>query len=263
MSYWVLLLVSLLGCSVGFYTYLWFISVGYGLSIAAIGVALAIAYHGTMALPEWLACALLLIYGCRLSGYLLFRERKSAAYRKVLSPELNRSKQMPFLPRLGLWAACGVLYTLMTIPLYFRLFNGAPADAMLWIGMAVTAIGIALEATADLQKSAAKRRNSRRFVDTGLYSFVRCPNYLGEMLIWVGMLLTGATALKGAWQWVLALLGFVLITWVMFSGARRLELRQDKNYGADPEYQKYVRTVPILIPFVPLYSVKKYKFLVA
>ena len=130
-------------------------------------------------------------------------------------------------------------------------------------GLSIAAIGVALEAMADLQKSAAKRKNSRQFVDTGLYSFVRCPNYLGELLIWVGMLLTGTTALRGAWQWVLALLGFVLITWVMFSGARRLELRQDKNYGAGPEYQKYVRTVPILIPFVPLYSVKKYKFLVA
>ena len=138
---------------------------------------------------------------------------------------------------------------------YLVLFRG--------LRLSIAAIGVALEVTADLQKSTAKRRNSRRFVDTGLYSFVRCPNYLGELLIWVGMLLTGATALKGAWQWVLALLGFVLITWVMFSGARRLELRQDKNYGADPEYQKYVRTVPILIPFVPLYSVKKYKFLVA
>jgi hypothetical protein len=49
----------------------------------------------------------------------------------------------------------------------------------------------------------------------------------------------------------------------MFSGARRLELRQDKNYGADPEYRKYVTTVPILLPFIPLYSVKKHKWLVA
>ena len=59
------------------------------------------------------------------------------------------------------------------------------------------------------------------------------------------------------------LLGYALIIWVMFSGARRLEIRQDKNYGNDPEYQKYVCTVPIILPFVPLYSVKKYKFLVA
>ena len=263
MSYWVLLLVSLLACSVGFYSYLWFISVGYGLSIAAIGVTLAIAFHGVMTLPEWLACILLMVYGCRLSGYLLFRERKSAAYRKKLTPELNRSKGMPFIAKLGLWVTCGLLYTMMTIPLYFRLQNGATSDTMLWIGIVVTTCGIALEATADFQKSAAKRKNSQRFVDSGLYRFVRCPNYLGELLIWLGVLLGGTTAISGALQWVVAILGFLSIVWIMFSGARRLEIRQDRNYGEDPEYQKYVKTVPILIPFVPLYSVKKYKFLVA
>ena len=263
MSYWVFLLVSLLACSVGFHMYIWFFSVGYGLSIAAIGVALAIGFHATLTAPEWIGCIMLIVYGLRLSGYLLIRERKSAAYRKVLNPEMDRSKRMPIYAKLALWATCGVLYTLMTIPLYFRLQNGVPADAMLWIGLAVMLCGIVLEAMADLQKTAAKRKNSRRFVDTGLYRFVRCPNYLGELLLWLGMLLTGTTALRDAWQWVLAILGFVLIAWVMFSGARRLELRQDKNYGADPEYQKYVRTVPIIIPFVPLYSVKKYKFLTA
>ena len=56
MSYWVLLLVSLLACSVGFHAYIWFFSVGYGLAIAAIGAALAIAYHAAMTLPEWPAC---------------------------------------------------------------------------------------------------------------------------------------------------------------------------------------------------------------
>lgn len=30
-----------------------------------------------------------------------------------------------------------------------------------------------------------------------------------------------------------------------------------------PEYQKYVTTVPILLPFVPLYNVEKHKWLVA
>ena len=61
----------------------------------------------------------------------------------------------------------------------------------------------------------------------------------------------------------MALLGYVGIVFVMFSGARRLEIRQNKNYGDDPEYQAYVKCTPIMIPFVPLYSVEKYKFLVA
>ncbi len=64
-------------------------------------------------------------------------------------------------------------------------------------------------------------------------------------------------------QWIVVLVGYIGIIFVMFSGARRLEIRQNKNYGKDPEYQKYVKTVPILVPFIPLYSVEKYKWLVA
>ena len=48
----------------------------------------------------------------------------------------------------------------------------------------------------------------------------------------------------------------------MFSGARRLELRQDRTYGNDEEYKKYITKTPILIPLIPLYSVKKHKWLV-
>ena len=263
MSIWIVLAVSLAAAIVGFHNYIWFFSVGYGLAIAAIGVTLSIGFHGSIYLPELLACLLLVAYGLRLSGYLLIREFRSSAYKKILSPEIERSKRMPIGAKIALWLVCGLLYALMTCPLYFRLKNGISVDPMLWIGLLVMVCGVILEVVADLQKSAAKKINSRRFVDTGLYRFVRCPNYLGELLIWTGMLLSGTTALKGILQWTLAILGYLLIIWVMFSGARRLELRQDRNYGDDPEYQQYIRTVPIILPFVPLYSVKKYKFLVA
>jgi hypothetical protein len=34
-------------------------------------------------------------------------------------------------------------------------------------------------------------------------------------------------------------------------------------YGNDPEYQAYVKKTPILIPFLPIYSVAKYEWLKA
>ena len=74
--------------------------------------------------------------------------------------------------------------------------------------------------------------------------------------------LSGIGAVTG-WQWVIVAIGYIGIIFVMFSGARRLEIRQNKNYGNDPEYQKYVKTVPIMVPFIPLYSVEKFKWLVA
>ena len=92
---------------------------------------------------------------------------------------------------------------------------------------------------------------------------MRCPNYLGEMIFWTGVLVSGVNVLSGVGQWIIALIGYIGIIFVMFSGARRLEIRQNKNYGKDPEYQKYVKSVPIMVPFIPLYSVEKYKFLVA
>ena len=64
-------------------------------------------------------------------------------------------------------------------------------------------------------------------------------------------------------QWIIALIGYAGIVYVMFSGARRLEIRQNANYGDDPEYQEYVRNTPILLPLVPIYSVEKYEWLKA
>ena len=263
MSYWMLLLYSLIFCSMGFYRYIYFFSVGYGLSVAALGVVLAIYHRTTLSVGELIICALLLIYGLRLSGYLLVRELKSKSYRKVLSPELDRSRRMSIGSKLAIWISCALLYTLEIIPVYFRMENGASPDAMMYVGIAVMLCGLTLEACADLQKSAAKKRAPYAPVRTGLFSFVRCPNYLGEMTFWLGMLLSGVNALRGPVQWALALLGYALIVYVMFSGARRLEIRQNKNYGNDPDYQTYVKQTPILLPFVPLYSVEKYKWLVA
>ena len=95
-----------------------------------------------------------------------------------------------------------------------------------------------------------------------LWRIICCPNYLGEMIFWTGALIAGIGAVTG-WQWIVVAVGYGGIIFVMFSGARRLEIRQDKNYGSDPEYQKYVTTVSILLPFIPLYSVKKYQWLIA
>jgi steroid 5-alpha reductase family enzyme len=62
---------------------------------------------------------------------------------------------------------------------------------------------------------------------------------------------------------VIAAIGYIGIVYVMFSGARRLEIRQNKVYGEDPEYQAYIKKTPILLPFVPIYSVEKHTWLQA
>jgi hypothetical protein len=121
---------------------------------------------------------------------------------------------------------------------------------------------VKLDSAVSLALAEAKAKNPKRFCDSGLYKIVRCPNYLGEVLFWTGVFVSSVTSLSGAWQWAGAIIGYVCIVYIMFGGARRLEIRQNKNYGQDPEYREYVKKTPILLPFIPLYSVEKYKWLV-
>jgi hypothetical protein len=46
---------------------------------------------------------------------------------------------------------------------------------------------------------------------------------------------------------------------IMVGSARRLEIKQGERYGDDPAYQRYVATVPVLFPLLPVYSVRTWK----
>lgn len=263
LTFWLLFAVAMLISSIGFYKYVYFISLGYGFSIAGLGVAMLIMFREGLSIGTIIACALFIVYGIRLGGYLLIRELKSASYRNTMKTEIKDGSTMKFGVKCAIWITCGALYVTQVLPVFYRLLNEKKTDGWCIAGIVIMAFGIVFESVADMQKNAAKKKNPKRFCDTGLYKFVRCPNYLGEMIFWTGVLVSGANILTGVGQWVLALIGYIGIIFVMFSGARRLELRQNKNYGKDPEYQAYVKKVPIMVPFIPLYSVAKYKFLVA
>lgn len=262
MNFLILVVIALIVSSVGFYKYVYFISLGYGFSIAAFGIAMPILFSGEMSTGTIFACILLAIYGLRLGGYLLIREVKSASYRNTMKREIKDGSSMKMIAKVSIWISCAFLYAAQVSPVLFRLENNAGTDTVCMVGTIIMACGIILESASDMQKSKAKAKNPNRFCDTGLFKIVRCPNYLGEIVFWTGVFVSGVNVLSGVWQWLAAILGYVCIVYIMFGGARRLEIRQNKNYGADPEYQEYVKKTPILLPFVPLYSVEKYKWLV-
>lgn len=268
----ILFIIAMVISSIGFYKYVYFISLGYGFSVAGMGIAMGILFINTQSWITLVMCLLFIVYGCRLGGYLLVREIKSASYRKTMQKEIKDGSSMKLMAKFSIWISCAFLYVLQVSPLLFRLSNAyyvsesnieaTTNDIFAIIGAVIMLLGIVLESMADLQKSSAKKKNPNRFCDKGLYRIVRCPNYLGEVLFWTGVFVSGINIYASAWQWIAAAFGYICIVYIMFGGARRLELRQNRNYGEDPEYQEYVKKTPILIPLIPLYSVAKYKWLV-
>lgn len=250
--------------AVGWLYFIYFFSIGYGFSISALSVATVVIFWDVLTLPMIILCGVLFIYGIRLALYLLLRERRSASYKKILYQPENTAKK-PVFVMFMIWTSCALLYVGQMSPATFYLFNLAHGAAVCeywaWAGAVIAALGVAIEMVADAEKSAAKRVNAHRFVDTGLYRIVRCPNYFGEVLMWTGSYVICFGACCTAWQWVIATLGYIGIVYVMFSGARRLELRQADTYGDDPEFQAYIKRTPLILPFVPIYSVAKHTWL--
>ena len=251
--------LSLLVCLCGFKKYVYFMSIGYGFSVAVIGAAMAVmglmGSYNALTLAHYVQFALFVIYGFRLSGFLLIREIKNAAYRKTLAEATG--SEVPVFVKFFMWLTMGVLYVAQTSGVAFRLFNEAGSSAIQWEGIAISAFGIILEAIADKQKSAQKAKCPDMVATEQLYKIVRCPNYFGEILFWTGVTVSCLDCLKGVGQWITVIIAYILIVFIMFNGAQRLEKRQMARYGNNPEYKAYADKTPIIIPLLPVYHLNK------
>ncbi len=255
-----LLIVSGVLCGIGFYKFVYFLSIGYGFAVGGIGIAIAILGildGGNMNLELYLLCTLLLIYGVRLSGFLLAREFKNKAYQKVLNDVVAPESKMPLLVKVAIWISVAVLYVGQTSGVFYRYYNGGVSDGFGWAGIVICIAALILESTADMQKTRQKKERPDMVAMKGLYRIVRCPNYLGEILFWTGIFLSGWGVLRSTGQWALAIIAYVCIVYVMFDGAKRLEKRQMKRYRDHEEYNTYANHTPILIPLVPLYHLNR------
>ena len=261
----ILLAVCAIACAVGFYKFVYFLSIGYGFAVAFGGVAVLVMYLiNPSATPLWIVLvqnALFIAYGARLSGFLLVRELKNATFKKtdVAKETLakNDEKKMPIFVLVTIWLTVAVLYVAQVSPMLFRYTNASTDYIVPVIGFAISVLGLILESVADKQKSAQKKERPDMVATKGLYKMCRCPNYLGEILFWTGVFVSGVTAYQTIGQWITAVLAYICIVYIMFNGAQRLEKRQMKRYGDNEEYNTYADKTPIIIPLLPIYHLNK------
>ena len=257
-----IIIIPLVSTILGFIDFLYFISVGYGLSLSFIGLSLIIIYFDSLNAISFLLCIIFIVYGIRLASFILIRKFCLKSYIQTVKKDVNRINSYSTFLNIISWIFCSALYSILSTPIYYIIVNKTEEHLSSYICIGIAIFGLAFETIADHQKTEAKKINPKRFVDTGLYRIVRFPNYLGELIIWFGVFFSAIQAYKNLTQFLISLSGLLTIIFIMFGGARRLEVRQDKNYGDMKEYKQYKSTVPIMIPFVPLYSVSKYTWLV-
>lgn len=212
-----------------------------------IGVTLlALALTPGLDARALILAAMVVVWAARLGTFLFRRISRSGK-----DDRFDALKSSP-LRFLNVWTVQGLWVSFTAAAAWVGITSAtrAPLDGFALAGLAVWALGFGVEVVADLQKSRfnAQPANKGRFISTGLWSRSRHPNYLGEIVVWIGVALVALPALRG-WQWV-ALVSPVFVTLLLtrVSGVPLLEKKADARWGGQPDYEAYKRDTPALIP---------------
>lgn len=209
-------------------------------------VTLALVLSASVDVRAILLWALVVIWAVRLGTFLFTRIQKAGKDDRF--DEIKPS----FIRFLNVWTiqALWVTFTASAALVAITTTNRQAIDVFAIVGLLVWIFGFTFEVVADLQKSrfSADPANKGKFIQTGLWSRSRHPNYFGEIMIWVGVAIIALPVLQG-WQWV-ALISplFVTLLLTRVSGVPLLEAKADKKWGGQADYEEYKKRTPVLIP---------------
>lgn len=150
----------------------------------------------------------------------------------------------------GAW----VFITLLSVLVANQSEDTEPLKVVNYVGMGVFVFGFVTEVTADFQKLFFKQdpANAGKWIDSGLWSISRHPNYFGEIVLWTGVTLICLDKFNNARRLITFCISpiFVACLLIFISGIPLLEQKADEKWGDSEMYQKYKKSTPVLVPFL-------------
>jgi steroid 5-alpha reductase family enzyme len=159
----------------------------------------------------------------------------------------KHGKRFWFINLTGIQLLPTILVYLGSLSLYPILSINTNINFIDIIAFIITAGAITIETIADEQmyKFTQKRENSGQIINVGLWKHSRHPNYLGEILFWVGLYFFAlATDLVVSWWMIIGPISMILLFNIV-----SIPLMEKRNLERKSEYQHYIETTSRLIPW--------------
>ncbi|NRB36838.1 MAG: DUF1295 domain-containing protein [Pseudomonadales bacterium] len=145
------------------------------------------------------------------------------------------------LPTLQVFVACLPMYIISQYPV--SAFNGLDI-----IAAAVTFFAVLIELFSDIQLHRfLGQRKAGEFINSGLWSWSRHPNYFGELSFWCGLMLFGFAASPAHYLWFIP--GAVLMTLMIVFIS--IPMMDERSAVRRPGYSEHIKKVSRLIPMPP------------
>lgn len=177
---------------------------------------------------------LVTIWAFRLSFHIYLRHRKRAEDFRY------ESFKKWWQVYLKVFILQGAILYIVALPLLW--INTHP-HSLSWFPLLLWVVGFVIETVGDFELASFQSdpANRGKLLTTGLWSYVRHPNYLGEITQWWAIWLF---ALPSGWAFIISP---ILITFLIIkvSGIAPLE----KKMASHPQFAEYAKKTPSLIPF--------------
>jgi steroid 5-alpha reductase family enzyme len=216
-------------------------------SLTFILLGLISLKSGEIVFEKLVLFLMIFVWAVRLGGYLFIRINKIK--RDVRFDEI-RGDLVKFM---GFWILQGVSVFVILLPTFFFFQKEVVPSTLQTFGLLVWFMGFMAESVSDWQKFrfTADERNRGKWIDRGLWKYSRHPNYLGEILCWLGVYIYVFSSLD-LFAKLLGLASPVLIISLLLfvTGIPKLEENAQKKWGDDPKYREYKKKTKLLIPFL-------------
>ena len=187
----------------------------------------------------------IIIWAVRLGSFLFFRIKKAGEDKRFRDIKPSPTRFFMTWTLQGMWvsicSACAI--TAMSTS------EGILMNTLFFVGAITFILGFLIEVIADNQKTKFRSdpNNKDKFISTGLWSYSRHPNYLGEITLWTGVAIMSFSSLSGLQLITLISPVFTYFLLVYVSGVRLLEARGKRKWGHLDSYQEYIKNTPTLL----------------
>lgn len=199
---------------------------------------------GSTRLSDYIIVGCIAVWAIRLGSFLFLRIHKAGEDSRFRTIKPNFTRFLMTWTLQGMWVSMCLLCVLTALSSY----TGVIMNNVFFVGLVIYVLGLVIEIVADQQKTVFRRepKNKDKFITTGLWSYSRHPNYLGEILLWSGIAIMSVSSLQGLQYLTLISPLFVYILLVYISGIRLLENQAEKKWGHLDSYKEYVKNTPSL-----------------
>lgn len=247
---WLLAAEAAVICSIVFVNFVHVFNFGYATCLFVLNLTILIATGAPTG--GVIIGGLLMLYGLRLFSFVTARYRHpSFAGRRAGIKMAHKSLPKPIIVLLFLQTTTLMTFHAMTTyNISSKAEREGTSGVTTWVivGAVILLIGLVLESVADAQKQQAKHTDGSRWVQTGLFARTRHPNYLGEILVQLGVIIAGIGAASNWYGYAAGFLAPTYIIILMLSATTGGEKSKFDKYGDDTDFQAYAARSNALLP---------------